>query len=83
MQNKYIGVAPVAPQMAGPMQMNQHAMMRQNMQCLAWGQPAKPEPVVVKKSSVKDCVKKWAPVVATAGFLGYVEYKKRNETPSA
>ena len=78
MENKYMNVAarPMAPQM----NMNQHAMMRQNMQCLAWGQQAAPEPVKAK-ATVGEKVKKWGPIVAIAGFAGYSAYKNQESTP--
>ena len=79
MENKYMNVAarPMAPQM----NMNQHAMMRQNMQCLAWGAPPAPEPVKVK-SGLKDKVAKYWPIVAVAGFAGYSAYKNQETTPA-
>ena len=80
MENKYMNVAarPMAPQM----NMNQHAMMRQNMQCLAWGpQKAAPEPVKAK-SGLKEKAAKYWPLVAVAGFAGYSAYKNQESTPT-
>ena len=69
MENKYMQVNS-APQFTGAA-MNQHAMMRQNMTTLAqFG--AKPAPVkVVKKNGVKEGVKKYWPLVAIAGVVGF------------
>ena len=70
-----------APQFTGA-QMNQHAMMRQNMTMLAGfgAKPAPPKPV--KKSGLKDGVKKYLPLVVVAGVIGLDQYNKKKTTPA-
>ena len=81
MENKYMTVNS-APQFTGA-QMNQHAMMRQNMTAFAaFGAKPTPAPKPVKKNGLKEGVKKYWPLVVVAGVVGLDQYKKNKDAPA-
>ena len=71
MENKYMSVNS-APQFSGA-QMNQQAMMRQNMTMFAgFGANATKKPVApAKKTGAKEGIKKYWPLIAVAGVVGF------------
>ena len=81
MENKYMAVN-AAPQFNAA-KMNQHAMVRQNMQSLAqYGAPPKPAPKPVKKTNtLKENAKKYLPFIVIAGVVGYKQIEAKKSTP--
>ena len=81
MQNKYMNLSAPAPQTGAP-QMNVNQFAQANMTTYAqWGAKAAP-PAPVKKSGLKDKVKKNLIPITIAGVIGYKVYKDNKSTPA-
>ena len=82
MENKYMGLNTTAPQIGAAPQFNQHQYVQANMSTFAQFNAKKAPPAPVKKSGVKDKVKKYWLPLTVAGVVGYKAYKAEKETPA-
>ena len=85
MQNKYMTLSAPAPQMGAAPQMNHQQFAQANMTNFAnFGAKAakakKPEP---KKNGLKENVKKYWPLVAIGGYVGYKHFIEADKSTPA
>ena len=84
MQNKYMNLSAPVPQMGAAPQMNHQQFAQANMTTFAnFGAKAAPVKKVEKKNGLKENVKKYWPLIAIGGVVGYKQYTESQKSTPA